>query len=86
MRGQQRIPATGMRIAFEKFDHPVVRGGLEPIAKLTDICVFAAIPGARNQFGKESERGRPHKIALTGCEFLPVCRARCQQSRGDRKP
>jgi hypothetical protein len=31
-----------------------------------NICVFAAIPGALNQFGKESERGRPHEIALTG--------------------
>jgi hypothetical protein len=28
LRGRQRIPATRMRIAFEKFDHPVVRSGL----------------------------------------------------------
>jgi hypothetical protein len=75
-----------MRIAFEKFDHPVVRGGLQPITELTGICVFALIPGALNQFVKESERGCPHEIALTGCEFLPVCCARYQQGRADRKP
>jgi hypothetical protein len=75
----QRIAATRMRIAFKEFYHPVVRRGLEPIAELTNISVFAAIPGALNQFSKESERaasgsiGRQVGLASTG--KAPPCHA-----------
>jgi len=75
-RAWERVPAPRMRITFEQFNHPVVRGELEPITELKGIYVFAAIPGALNHLGKERERGSPHEVALPRCEFLPVRGAR----------